>query len=440
MGSACGCMCFGLLLFPDMIVLLGWNEKSFVCDRAKIIFAESDAVEVPADKCSSASTIQEYTDKFAFFSCPIDQTTLKEWTPNDFNTNLTVIKFKSPAARQEVEIYQCKENKRVEQSKQGTKTIKKTIYSYSRVWSSSHIDVNSFERKDWSKIRSGCGQDFTSNPDVPNGVTLGQVAQTADSVKSGVFSLSKELRDDFYASTALSLEAYKANFTGGAVDELKIATDSLQVLSDGHTLATCPPNQLKVGCVTIKYYYAGVTQVSVFANIANDGTTQTHPTPSSWGCPASSMHEMKMEEATKAEMVKKLQGENQTKTWILRLVGCIGAWLAIYFILSPISAAADIVGDCLDFIPCIGGALESLVEGVVTTVLCVMSCGVGCSCALFVISIVWVAMRPLVGGIMMAVAILLFVGAGVIRSQYQVPDGAKRRRRKNADEEEMQEA
>ena len=35
--------------------------------------------------------------------------------------------------------------------------------------------------------------------------------------------------------------------------------------------------------------------------------------------------------------------------------------------------------------------------GMMTCLLCVVSCGFGCSCGLFVIAIVWIYMRPLLG-------------------------------------------
>lgn len=446
MGSACGCMIFGMLLFPAMLYLLGWNEQAFVCNGAKLMFAESDAVDVPAAKCSQSSSLSEYANQFVFFSCPIEQSTLREWTPADFGTSLSTIKFKSPAARQFAEIYQCMEHAHEEsrtEYRNGKKvTVKTTTYTYSLGWSSSIIDHNSFRNAPTSDtVRRGCGSVFNGNGQAPVGVQLSNTAtKTSSSVNSGVFSLSAALRSEFSANVVVNLESYRAQFTGGApapgpAPAPNVAENSMVLLSDGATLATCH-QVLKIGCVNIRYYEADVTHVSVLANVDSSGNTAAHPTPSSWGCSASSLEEMKFGALTKAETLKELHSENQTRTWILRAVGCIGAWLAIYLCLSPISAAADIVGDCLDFIPCIGDTLESLVEGVVTTVLCVMSCGIGCSCALFVISIVWVAMRPVVGGIMLGAAILLFVLAGVVRSQYQVPDGAKRRKKRKAQEEE----
>merc|ERR1719258_700558 len=110
-------------------------------------------------------------------------------------------------------------------------------------------------------------------------------------------------------------------------------------------------------------------------------------------------------------MIAQLKKENDAQTWGLRAAGLICAWLALYCCFAPIATSADLMGDVVSQIPCIGGMLESTLEGVVEMFLCVISCGFGCSFGLFVIALVWLSMRPVVGvPLMVGVVILMIVG------------------------------
>lgn len=61
--------------------------------------------------------------------------------------------------------------------------------------------------------------------------------------------------------------------------------------------------------------------------------------------------------------------------------------------------------------------MEDLLEGMVDTLLCIVSCGIGCSCGLLVIALVWLFMRPLIGGGLMAVCLVLALCACAVANQ-----------------------
>merc|ERR1711972_808606 len=73
-------------------------------------------------------------------------------------------------------------------------------------------------------------------------------------------------------------------------------------------------------------------------------------------------------------------------TIILRILG----FLVIWFALSRVGAPLGVAADC---IPCVGPCLGDAVE----TIVCCATCPPACGCALGVIGIVWVVMRPAVG-------------------------------------------
>merc|ERR1712025_1368448 len=106
---------------------------------------------------------------------------------------------------------------------------------------------------------------------------------------------------------------------------------------------------------------------------------------------------------TKDELLSREHNANSTQTWLLRIAGLVMAWAAVFCCFAPIAFAADVFGDVLNFIPCCGNMLEGIVEGVVNFVLCCLSCAIGCSCGLLVIAVMWVFMRPLVGGTLLVI-------------------------------------
>jgi len=134
---------------------------------------------------------------------------------------------------------------------------------------------------------------------------------------------------------------------------------------------------------------------------------------------------------SKADLAEDVENMNNTKLYILRfllplLLGC-----AFYCVCAmPLLALIDAFGDGLDWIPCIGGCLEDIVDFIETLMSCMLMC-VSCACgltlALFVMGIAWLRFRPLIGGTMLAVAALIIVGIVALRIQQR---GAKKVRGK----------
>ena len=111
---------------------------------------------------------------------------------------------------------------------------------------------------------------------------------------------------------------------------------------------------------------------------------------------------------------------------MVRVLGLLFCAVTIYCCFSPISAAADVVGDYLRCIPCVGPTLEDLLEGMVDALLCAVSCAIGCSCGLLVIAITWLVMRPLVGSGLLAVCLVLFCcGYAIARQNKAQREAAK---------------
>jgi len=142
---------------------------------------------------------------------------------------------------------------------------------------------------------------------------------------------------------------------------------------------------------------------------------------------------------TKDEMIASLKEEGQSSVWVIRAAGIILSVLSVFCVLQPISAAADIVGDCVRMMPC-GSLIEDKLEGMVDWLVCVISLNVGCTCSLLVIALVWAFMRPTYALAAVALAGCCCVGAVGAKKEMGTQDlrqrELRRRRLKGGDDEE----
>lgn len=463
-------LCFiGCILFPLFLVLLGWNEKTTVCESKMLMQAEQDTII--AD-CGDADAVE---GQFVFFSCPIDSDSLTEFTPMSFNTPglQELVKFKSSAGAQRIEMYQCIETKEERESEKSsfleragnqtsalfelasdtlTQSTRRrrsdvssttiTTYRYGMDWTAAHYKSQDFKGTPENIKAAGC-PDFiyngqvNHNPEAPNRgdgekASLGTQLVHATSVKAGAFTVGDEtLMKKFDANHTISLDPFKQSFglpasTDNVVNAL--TPNSLAVHADSpNYLSTCKSNRL--GCLRISYSSNSASHISVMGKVGASGNVEPFPTDKSWGCGEDSFIRMYTEEMTKEDMIAKMKGENEARTWAIRIVGLFACWIAMWCCLEPISSAADAVGDILSYIPILGEALESLLEGVVDFIVCFISCSIGCCCGLLVIAIVWVAMRPVVGGPLMGGCVVLGILA-IVACKMSVKDPKRMRKKK----------
>jgi hypothetical protein len=176
------------------------------------------------------------------------------------------------------------------------------------------------------------------------------------------------------------------------------------VILSGQYITSCSVPTL--GCVRISYKQfnagAGVSP-SVLAEVSG-GMTGPVTIPGSWLCSSEEYSQIRKSKYDKEGMIAQLKSENTSRVWAIRIIGILLAWISVFCIFAPCAMVADLVGDIVNFLPCCGGYLEDFIEGVANFIICLLSCGIGCSCAIFVIGVVWIAMRPMVGIPLMGVA------------------------------------
>jgi len=408
--ALCACCC-GIILLPCMLIMLGSNEKNYVCRQKDIIYAEKSASEV-------ACTGTPPNDKFVFFSCELDTSKLQTFTLKDFNPGFdaqlaSTITFNSAAASQTVDMYQCIESSstRTEGTDKNAQTV--TTYSYSLDWRSARISATGYQNKTGAK--AVCGPSFVDNPNFPNNVGGSSKKEMAGGVPVGMFKLHAKLSNTFQADTTVKLDKFASKFPASVsnVPPTSITKDKIKPIGD--YLMTC--NSATLGCVRISLKQNGAKDASVFANSGSNGNTAPQKTKSSWGCSSGTFAEIFKSRKSKAEAISSLESSNTSSLWALRIIGVLMSWAAVFCCMYPIIAAFDIVGDYLGEVPCVGCLLKmiaDIVETLVKLVVCCMSCSFGCSCAFFVIAVVWVVMRPTVGIILLLIIVVFSVGACVL--------------------------
>ncbi|CAJ1363792.1 unnamed protein product [Effrenium voratum] len=185
----------------------------------------------------------------------------------------------------------------------------------------------------------------------------------------------------------------------------------------GTSLVTCQMPRL--GCLKIQFFKNWESSVSLMTAVQS-GYTVPVDVPASWGCSPDKYQALEGGISSKQAFSTMLEEANTTSTWMMRFLGLCFAWIAVYCCFQPISASIDVVGDCLRIIPCVGGLLEDLLEGMVTCLLCVVSCCCGCSLGFLVIALMWLYMRPLIGGGLLAICLVLGIGGYFLAYQNKV--------------------
>lgn len=116
--------------------------------------------------------------------------------------------------------------------------------------------------------------------------------------------------------------------------------------------------------------------------------------------------------------------------WFFRVALLFGCCGSVYCCCSPISTGADIVGDWLEMIPCVGETLEDILEGAVEAIVICLSCIIGCSCGVFCIALMWAMFRPLIGLPILLCMCCVMGGAGYFAKSSENPNKEKVKKRK----------
>ena len=373
-GGAIKGVIIGLILFAVAFPLLFWNEGRAV-KRYKTLKEGGGAVV----SVTSESVDASHADKLVHVTGKaVTDATLKD---ADFGVSAQALKLK-----RSVEMYQWDERTQSKTNKKlggGTETVK--TFTYEKKWSGS--------------LNSSANFKEPSGHQNPGAFPYEPSQQVADKVTLGAFRLSP------------SLVGMISNF-----EPLPIGSDSLQpeplnnkakLQGNGFYIGSDSANP-QVGDTRVKFEVARPADVSVIAKQTGD-TFAPYETKA-----GGSIELLQMGIQSSASMIQKAQESNALLTWILRLVGVVLMLIGLNLIFKPLSVLADVVPIFGSIVGFGTGLLALLLSSILS---------------LLTIAIAWIVYRPLLGIILLIVAVGLAVLASgkfkSARNPQESSDGAR---------------
>ena len=358
LGSSLRGVLIGGALFISGFPVLFYNEGNSVKTAKAIDEGEGACIAVE----SNANIDQENNDKLVHMSGKAD--TQDVLTDDTFGVSATAISLE-----RQVEMYQWIEESRTQEKKKlGGSVEKVTTYTYKKDWVSQAIDSSGFKE---------------SGHDNPGSMEVESDRLLASNVSFGAFRLSES-----QIKRIGSEQNYKfpTNFVS-KVDRVKVVGPTIYV--PNAETRNNPKNvrdvasQTRIGDMRVTFRVVYPHEISLIAK--QHGDTFVDYT-------AKNGKKLNyLEEGVKdaAEMFETARTNNKITTWLVRIGGFLLMFFGLSMVFKPLSVLADVL-------PILGDIVEmgmGLVAGLLALI-----------CALVTIAIAWLFYRPILGGILLAVA------------------------------------
>lgn len=339
----------GFILIGVSLYFVFWNEGNSLHTAQSL--RETQAVVIPV----ANSPIDPANNmKVVYFSG--EAQTENVLTDDLFNIAETAIQL-----NRHVEMYQWDEDKDTSGDN--------TTYSYKKVWRNYLIDSSEFH-----------DQNGHQNPSV---MPIKPIVQYAESVNVGDYMLSSDLITGITGDTYVDLKHTDVKALESEFDK--------PVKLQGYSLYFGNMKSSEIGDMLVSItVILPPKMVSVIAQ-QTDHTLQAYVPRA--GIPISLIE---MGKVSSDEMIHRAEVRNQQMTWIIRGLTLLGMIIGIALILKPLQVMAG-------FIP-FAGAIVGLGVGVVSLI-------TGFALWTCAVAIAWFAVRPLLAGVVIAIAIMtvLFV-------------------------------
>lgn len=346
----------GIVLLPLSIVLHGWNEGRAVTTAKSLKEGAAAVVSVPSDAIQPANQ-----GRLIHLSGEIRSS--EAISDPDFGLSVEALRL-----RRVVEMYQWKESKHSESHKKiggGEETV--TRYSYEKVWSDERIKSSEFKEQ--------------AGHENPAELPMKAVTTINPKATLGAFSIPEPILRKMNGESPLrptqeSLEHLPAKWRAKA----RLNGDQIYLGAD--------PEAPSVGDVRLTFQ---ALKPAIFSILAQQQGNSLAPYLTKAG---REIERVESGNLTAELMFQHAESENTVITWALRFFGFIIMLIGFSMLLNPLKILADVV-------PFIG----SLV-GFGTGLISLMLASVG---SLIVIAIAWLAVRPLLGGSLLVIAMGGFV-------------------------------
>ena len=347
---------FGVVLFLASFVVLFWNEGRAVTTAKSL--AEGSKVVVSVD---AAQVSPQNEGKLVHFTGTAATTDVLR--DPQFQISAPALKL-----QRHVEMYQWIEDKKSETHKKlggGEETV--TTYNYNKQWSETWHDSSVYKQfADHANPRKAVEND----------------TQVAPKITVGAFTLSSGLVDQIAGSQALPLPA----------DAPETLPDGFKKSATGYYRGA-NPDQPAIGDLRVTFAVVKPQEVSVIAQQAA-GTLRPYATAA-----GRNLEMLAPGSHSAPEMFQTAQTQNAHLTWILRGVGFLAMWFGLMLVLNPLKILAD-------FVPFFGT--------LVGAGLMLVTLAVALPLSLVTIAVAWFVFRPLLSIGLVALAIVVVGGLGMI--------------------------
>ncbi len=358
LGDSFGGMAAGVVLIVVACGLLWWNESRAVDAIEALGAARGQVVSLGSTTPDPANK-----DKLVHVTGEAKASAVIA----DPDLNVTFAEALSVARK--VEMYQWvekSESKTQDKLGGGQETV--TTYTYEKQWSETPVDSSKFQQPQGRAnpampLRS---REFYASDATLGGFKLGEgvLGQLGDGAPA-----KPESAPAGWADTA---QGWYASDAGGM------------------------PESPQVGDVRVTYSAVASPQtISVLGRQTTDGFA-------AWQDQATGYKLLRAEigEKTAVMMIKDQEAAESTLTWILRAVGTVLNCVGFGLILAPLRAIANVI----PFLASIVGAGVGFI-----------AFALGIPLSLIVIAVAWLVFRPLIGLGLLAAAVAIFVGLGLLR-------------------------
>ena len=372
-GGAIVGIVFGIILLPLSVMLHFWNEHRAVVTEKSLKEGAASVLSVPADSIAPGNDgkLIHVSGDVAAGEAIHDAL---------FNVSAQALRL----VRQ-VEVYQWKENKSEETHKKlGGGEEHVTTYKYEKTWSDKPIDSGAFKHPE--------------EHNNPNSFPVPAATVLSSKATLGAFKIPQDLISqmkggDPLAVTGEALAPLPPNLKAKA----KVAGEGVYLGSD--------PDAPAIGDERVSFRVLNPGTFSILAQQSGD-TLAPYPTHEG--------HDIERVESgtvSAAGMFQHAQSENKILTWVLRGVGFVMMWIGFALIFNPLKVLADVV-------PFIGG-IVGFGTGLLSALL-------GFAGSLVIIAIAWLAARPVLGIVLLVIALAALVqGIARVRHHHQLAMAAK---------------
>lgn len=344
---------FGIIVIPLMIVLLWWNEGRAVTTANSLKEGAAAVVDVSADKVDPAN------DK-KLVHLTGEATTAEGAFDDEFG-------IKVPALRldRSVEIYQWEQEEKTEKrEKVGGSEETITTYSYEKKWVDEPINSSEFKKPAGHENK---GELVASNKRF-----------SAKDAKLGAFQLPASMVRSLPGAEAYSLKEA----------DLNEETKKEALVSRGGLYYGADPAKPQIGDQRVAFEIVKPGTFSILAAQLGEtfGPYQTKA--------GDALSRIEAGASSAEVMFKNAESENAIMTWVVRFIGFLFMALGFMAIMRPLS----VLGSVVPFIGSIIGMGTGLISFVLAGVI-----------SLIVIAIAWVFVRPLLGIVLLALAVGGFI-------------------------------